>query len=164
MVVQIQDEIHNLRSLITQLRPAALDELGVNAAIEGLVDRLGDDGPDIEATVDLAYEAGHHSTRHEPELEAAIYRLVQEALNNAISHAGASTVRLDVSEDDETVTIVISDDGTGFDPAEPSEGFGLLGMRERVELAGGSLAIESVAGAGTTVRATLPAKHRAAGS
>jgi signal transduction histidine kinase len=162
-VDQIQEEIRNLRALITQLRPAALDDLGVKAAIEGLVDRVSVRGPAVRTDVDLDWDEGRHPTRHEPELELTLYRLVQEALNNAISHADATIVRIEIVEDSDTVTVNVSDDGVGFDPDEPEdrrEGFGLLGMRERVELAGGSLEVASQPGAGTTVRARLPAQHR----
>ena len=157
---QIQLEIGNLRALITQLRPAALDELGVEAAIDGLVDRVPSDGPTVAVKIDLDYEHGRHPTRPEPELEATIYRLVQEALNNAVVHAHAGTVRIEVVEFEGAVTIVVADDGGGFDPAGRSEGFGLVGMRERVELAGGTLRITSRPGGGTTVLATLPVRHR----
>jgi signal transduction histidine kinase len=160
-VDQLQDEIRNLRALITQLRPAALDELGVKAAIDGLVDRIDPDRATLEVNVDLDYEEGRHPTRPEPELEATIYRLVQEALNNAVAHAGAQTVRIEVVEHEGTVTVVVADDGSGFDPAERSEGFGLLGMRERVELAAGTFELTSEPGEGSTVLATLPARHRA---
>ena len=159
-VGQIHEEIRNLRALITQLRPAALDDLGVKAAIEGLVDRIGGGRPSVEAHVDLAYEEGRHPTRPEPEQEATIYRLVQEALNNAVSHANATIVRIAVIEDGDTVTVSVSDDGVGFDSTKRTEGFGLLGMRERVELAGGTLDLTTGPGEGTTVRATLPSRHR----
>src|SRR5919197_1589244 len=127
---QIQREIRNLRALIAQLRPAALDELGVEAAIDGLVDRVPSDGPSVAVKIDLDYEHGRHSTRPEPELEATIYRLVQEALNNAVVHARARTVRVEVVEFEGAVEIVVADDGGGFDPAGRSEGFRLVGMRE----------------------------------
>ena len=159
-VDQIQQEIRNLRALITQLRPAALDDLGVRAAIEGLVDRVGARGPSLRVRVDLDWDEGRHPTRQEPELELTLYRLVQEALNNAVAHAEATVVRIEVVEDGDTVTVNVSDDGVGFDPDDRREGFGLLGMRERVALAGGSLEVASQPGAGTTVRARLPARHR----
>ena len=160
-VDQIQDEIRNLRALISQLRPAALDELGAEPAIEGLVDRVDPNRATVELKVDLDYEHGRHPTRHEPELEATIYRLVQEALNNAVTHADAQTIRIEVVEREGTVTVVVADDGTGFDPAKRSDGFGLLGMRERVELAAGTWEVTSQPGEGTSVRAALPARHRA---
>jgi signal transduction histidine kinase len=160
-VAQLQDEMRDLRALITQLRPAALDDLGLGAAIQGLRDRLDPRGPSVEVRVDLDFEEGRHPTRLEPELEATIYRLVQEALNNALTHAEASSMRVGVVEDAGAVTIHVGDDGTGFDPGQRTGGFGLMGMRERVELVGGTIEIASEPGAGTDVRATVPARHRA---
>ena len=156
VVGQIADEIHNLRSLITHLRPAALDQLGVHAAIEGLIDRLDHHGPTISASIHLDSPDGQPPTRQPPELEATLYRLVQEALNNAVHHADATTIGLDISQTDHTITTLLTDDGKGFDPTQHTDGFGLQGMRERVELAGGTLHIDSHPRHGTTVRATLP--------
>ena len=158
-MAQVQQEIRNLRALITQLRPAALDELGVGAAIDGLVGRMDVDGRSVVAHVDLDHESRRHPTRLVPELEATVYRLVQEALNNAVAHSRASAIRVEVVERDGTISVEVSDDGVGFDPAAKTEGFGLLGMRERVELAGGSLEISSSPGEGTCVRARIPARH-----
>src|SRR4051794_7011508 len=159
-VGQIQLEIANLRSLITQLRPAALDDLGVKAAIEALVDRLDPLGPKIDARVDLAYEHGRAASRLEPDLEAMLYRFVQEALNNVIAHADAESLRIDVAEREGKLTIVVADDGRGFDPGARTGGFGLLGMRERVKLAGGAMECKTAPGEGTIIRATLAARHR----
>jgi len=159
-VGQIQEDISNLRALISQLRPAALDELGVKAAIEGLVDRIPPGGPTIEMHADLDFEEGRCLTRPEPEVEVTLYRLVQEALNNAVKHADARMIRVVLIESDDTVTVSVSDDGAGFDPAPSSGGFGLVGMRERIELAGGTLAVTSGLGEGTTVRASVPSRHR----
>jgi signal transduction histidine kinase len=96
-----------------------------------------------------------------PELESTVYRLVQECLTNAVRHAGASRVRIDVTERDAFLDVAVSDDGRGFDPVARAAGFGLVGMRERVALAAGKLAIESGPG-GTTVRARLPVRRVAA--
>ena len=159
-VEQIQSEIHGLRALITQLRPAALDDLGVKAALEGLVDRLEADVPAVDLSVDLDFESGRASQRHEPELEATIYRLVQEGLNNALKHAEATSIRIEVVEDEGAITIVVADDGRGFATGDRTLGFGLLGMRERVELARGSIDVASEPGEGTVLRVTLPARRR----
>ena len=113
----------------------------------------------IEADIDLAHERGEHPTRHTPELESTIYRLVQESLTNAIKHADATRARVAIEERDEAVLVRVEDNGRGFDAGAVSRGFGLAGMRERVELAGGELAIESRDGGGTLVRASLPAVH-----
>ena len=152
-VERLEHEIGNLRALITDLRPAALDEFGTKGALETLVLRVERNG----IVVDLSAELAH---RHTEELEAAIYRIVQEALTNAAKHGHATKARVDVLEDDANVHIVVSDDGSGFDPSVATVGFGLLGMRERVELLGGTLEIESAPGSGTTVTASMPVQRR----
>jgi signal transduction histidine kinase len=157
-------EIANLRSLITELRPAALDELGVEAAIAALAERTRRDGVEVELQVDLAYEQARHADRHTPELETAIYRIIQEGLTNARRHGEASAVRVEVVEDATTVRLVIADNGRGFDAALRTDGVGLLGMRERVDLLHGSLMVESAPGLGTTLRASFPAARRRAGA
>jgi signal transduction histidine kinase len=90
-----------------------------------------------------------------PELETAIYRLVQETLTNVVKHARARTVRVLVGSGEDGVVVEVQDDGVGFDTIAPTGGFGLAGVRERVYLAGGKLRLESGAG-GTVVRAELP--------
>ena len=162
-VESVTEEIANLRALIVELRPAALDEYGPAAAIESLAARTAErQGIAVEARVDLAFERGDEPTRHAPELESTVYRLVQESLTNAVRHADATSIRIDVTEHDGCVDVAVSDDGRGFDAANAnSGGFGLTGMRERVELAGGELDIDSNP-SGTTVKARLPVRRRAA--
>ena len=159
-VESVAEEITNLRTLIVELRPAALDEYGAGAAIESLAERTAArEGISVEAHVDMAWERGEEPQRHTSELESTTYRLVQEALTNAVQHAGASNIRVDVTEHDGCMEIAVTDDGRGFDLGEKPKGFGLVGMRERVELAGGELDIES-APSGTTVHAKLPVQRR----
>jgi signal transduction histidine kinase len=149
--------IANLRALITDLRPAALDELGVQPALEALVTRVAAAaGLSIPLDVRLAYEEGRSDRRHTPELELALYRLVQEALTNVAKHAEASEVRICVTDSDDMVVVEVLDNGRGFDPGAASDGFGLVGMRERVALVGGSLDVRSQPGEGTTVCARIP--------
>ena len=152
-------EIGTLRALITDLRPAALDDIGAQPAIEDLVDRARERGLELELSISLAYERGDKPDRHESEVETAIYR-IQEALNNARRHAGAGRAWVEVEEDERTVRICIRDDGRGFDTTSKISGFGLLGMQERAELVGGTLEIASGRGEGTTVLASLPANRR----
>jgi signal transduction histidine kinase len=159
-VDQIQLSISGLQGLITELRPAALDELGAGPALEALFKRVAaTSGLEIEAGVDLAYESGREPTRPAPEFESAIYRLVQESLTNVVKHAEAERVDIRVTESDGAVNVVVRDDGRGFDPAALTEGYGLLGMRERVALAGGRLDVASADGEGTTVNATFPVRR-----
>ena len=134
------EEIANLRTLIVELRPAALDEYGVAAAIESLAERTAArQGIAVDVHVDLAWERGEEPVRHTPELESTVYRLVQESLTNAVRHAGASRVRIEVTERDGFLDVAVADDGKGFDPGAQATGFGLMGMRERVALAAGEL-------------------------
>jgi signal transduction histidine kinase len=160
-VDQLEEAIANLRALITDLRPAALDELGVQAALEGLAERTARTGMQVEVSLDLDYEQGRVPSRHVPELETALYRIVQEALTNAAKHGHAKRATVEIHEDGETVHLNVSDDGNGFDPDQDTDGFGLLGMRERVELLAGQLKIDSAPGRGAIVSAKFPAQRRA---
>ena len=162
-VDHLEEAIANLRGLITDLRPAALDELGVQAALEGLAERTRRRGVEVDVSVELAYEQGHEPTRHVGELETAVYRVVQEALTNAAKHGKAKRAVVEVREDSRTVHVSVRDDGCGFDPDADTDGFGLLGMRERVELLGGELQVDSAPTRGATVRARVPSQRRAEG-
>jgi len=159
-VAQLEQEIRTLRALVTDLRPAALDDLGAQAAIEDLAERSRGRGLEVDLDIDLAYEQGRRPDRHTSEVETAMYRIVQEALNNAMKHGDARHAHVEVIEDDSRVRITVRDDGRGFDPTVQSDGFGLIGMRERVELIRGTLEVTSSPGQGTTINATLPASHR----
>jgi signal transduction histidine kinase len=158
--------IADLRALITDLRPAALDELGLAAALKTLAERVErQSGLEIDLDVDLAWERGDSPARHTIEVESAGYRLVQEALTNVVKHAGAARVQIRVGEDDDDcLEIALRDDGGGFDPDAATGGFGLVGMRERVALVHGQLDVETAPGAGTTIRARIPSRRREAPS
>ena len=109
--------IRNLQGLITELRPAALDDLGVGAAIEALARQSSDRFDlEIDVDVDLAAEGEAGPTRLPPDLEATIYRLVQEATNNAIKHAQPDRNSVTVSRGESKVEVVVADDGNGFVP------------------------------------------------
>jgi signal transduction histidine kinase len=155
---QLDLTIRGLQSLITELRPAALDQLGVKPAVEALVERTAaTSGLEIDTRIDVT--AGG---RLDPELATTIYRLVQEALTNAVKHADAERVSVEILEDGPDLTVTVRDDGAGFGPEKRRDGgFGLIGMDERVDLVGGRLEIESTPGGGTTVRARLPARRPA---
>jgi signal transduction histidine kinase len=159
---QIDTEITGLRRLITDLRPAALDTFGVKAALEALAERVTiTSGLEIELDVDLAFESGRSDRRHAPALESAMYRLVQETLTNVVKHANASAVQVTIVEHDGQVQLSVRDDGSGFDPSAATDGFGVLGMRERVQLLDGQFDVASAPGEGTTVHATFPAARAA---
>ena len=149
--------IRNLQGLITELRPAALDELGLRPALEALLERTSaTSGMVVESEIRL--EENGAAARLGPELESTVYRLVQETLTNTVKHANAERVELTLKASGGEVRLSVSDDGSGFLLDRPAEGFGLIGMRERVELVGGRLEVESSPGGGTVVRARLPVR------
>ncbi len=162
-IEQVDAAIAEMRRLIADLRPTALDELGLGAALEALGERtaLGD-AIEVEMNIDLDFHSGRSEVRLLGEIEDTVYRLVQEALNNARQHGETDHARVDVSEDGDTLRVRVSDEGCGFDPSAATDGFGLVGMRERVALAGGTLDLQSAPGKGTTIVALLPAVDRAA--
>jgi signal transduction histidine kinase len=163
-------EIDGLRHLITELRPAALDDLGLPAALQALARRSqAIDGLDVRTEIDLD---GFESERLDAELESTVYRVIQEALTNVGRHAQASSAVIGVQAKDGLVRVHVTDDGQGL-PAQPpgqrtpedelKGGFGMSGMRERAELVGGEIDVRSadpVTGKGTTVRLTVPLAGR----
>jgi two-component system, NarL family, sensor histidine kinase DevS len=161
-IEQVDSAIAEMRRLIADLRPTTLDELGLGAALEALAERLVTGNTiDVDLSIDLDFHAGRTDHRLVSEIEDAAFRLVQEALNNAARHAGADRARVEVSENEDSLRVRVSDSGSGFDPSSVSSGgFGLIGMRERVTLAGGTLDLRSAPGKGTTITAVLPARYR----
>jgi len=157
----IDVEIDNLSGLIAELRPAALDEIGLAPALRTLAERKGREG-DLEIDVLVRLRDGDDA-RLPSETENTLYRLVQEALNNVAKHAGASRAEALVEWSDDIVKVTVRDDGCGFDPATANGGFGLTGMRERVMLAGGELQIDAAPGSGTIVAATIPLRPPGSG-
>jgi signal transduction histidine kinase len=146
------EEMRRLRALVAELRPAALDDLGLGPAIESLARRqaaLGGFTVDTELTL-------ADGARLSRETEGTIYRIAQEALTNAVKHSGAEAASLSVRQLPDRIEIAVRDDGRGFDPTAVHAGFGLTGMRERALLAGGGLSVDSRAGGPTCVRAVLP--------
>ncbi len=151
---QLGVEVEKLQSLITELRPAALDDIGLASALATLVERSRvTQGFEASANIDLDHEAGRAADRLPMDVESTVYRLVQEALTNAGKHAAATRVTVKVAERDNRVEVEVTDDGTGFDSSQSSGGFGLVGMRERVALLDGDISIVSAPGRGTTVTA-----------
>jgi signal transduction histidine kinase len=142
--------LQDVRRLAVELRPRALDDFGLEPALERLIEAFRE-----RSGLEAEFEA-RIGDRLPSEVETALYRIVQEALTNIAKHARATTVSVLVARKSGSVTAVIEDDGVGFSPEEPGEGLGLVGMRERVELLGGRLALESRPGAGTTVAAEVP--------
>ncbi len=160
-------EIEGLRHLITELRPAALDDLGLVPALQALARRAqAIDGLDVQTEIDL----GPSDERLDAELESTIYRVVQEALTNVSRHAHATRAVVSVSAGSPggAIRVAVTDDGRGLpDNGRPlgprgdglEGGFGLSGMRERAELVGGELELGPAPSGGTTVRLTVPLTH-----
>ncbi len=149
--------IREVQRVIYDLRPILLDELGLVPAINSIADlRLRAQG--IEADVQVV----GHSRRLDPHQEVAVFRIVQEALQNIVRHSEARSAVIAIEFRPDSLFIQVADDGIGFDPSlVPSEpdtgsGLGLLGMRERAGLIGGTLSIDSASGEGTTVVLTVP--------
>ena len=145
--------LQSIESVMAELRPPLLDEYGLGAALgwyaEEFSRRTGiavvlRDGKD--AAADLR-----------PEAAVALFRIAQEAFNNAAKHAGAKHVRVELACEAEEIVIRVADDGAGFDPAAAARGkrWGMKTMRERAEAAGGRLEVDSAPGEGTIVRASV---------
>jgi PAS domain S-box-containing protein len=153
-VEQIDDEIVKLRRLITELRPASLDTIGLEAALQALAEQhQHDSGIAVDCDFELPRE---DEARPTSVLETTVYRLVQEALNNVSKHSMAASADLTVRAARGAIQIEVRDNGVGFEPSLVREGFGLVGMRERAALLGGTLEVESTRGAGSKVRAEIP--------
>ena len=134
-----------------ELRPSALDDLGLVPAIERLAQTVGESGIEVDV------EARIGDVRLPEPVETTLYRIVQEAVTNVAKHAGAQRLSITLTRRDGSVVAIVEDDGSGFDPAAPdSGGIGLVGMRERLALVGGTLRIEAAPGAGTTIAAEVP--------
>ncbi len=147
---QVVETLHDVRRLAVELRPKALDDFGLVAALERLRDTFSEQ---TGMRVDLESQIGG---RLPSDVETALYRIVQEALTNIVKHAQASSVSIVLARTNRAVTAVIEDDGRGFSPDERVDGLGLLGMGERLALLGGKLKIESSPGAGATIVAEVP--------
>jgi signal transduction histidine kinase len=149
----VREALADVRSIAVRLRPAALDELGLGAALERLASTVGDgESTHVSVTTTLSDER-----RLPAEIETAVYRIVQEAAANAIRHGGAGRVDVTVVTRPDVVIATVEDDGCGFDPAAVAGGrLGLAGMRERAGLFNGRLRIESTPGHGASVTVELP--------
>jgi signal transduction histidine kinase len=147
-----------LRNLLSELRPPAIDEHGLAGALKLHGDAFA---KQAKTSIDIDAQVDH---RPAPEVETIVYRIAQEALNNVAKHAQAEHVWIRLSAGQDAVDLTIRDDGVGFDTAQAARmlndgHFGLAGMRERVELGGGRLDLDSNPGNGTTIHVALPARY-----
>jgi signal transduction histidine kinase len=149
-IAQLEGQINELNRLINDLRPAALERLGLAGALQALAEESSArSGAEIEAEIEV-------SDTRSGEEDRIVYRLVQEALTNIVKHANASRVEVSATEGEGAIRILIRDDGDGFDPTSDTAGRGLRGMRERIELLGGEIAVTSTPGNGTEITASVP--------
>jgi PAS domain S-box-containing protein len=153
----LQDAVNRLgmsaHELAVELRPSALDDLGLQSALEDLVRRWSS-----RTTIPVDFHfAAPGAGRFTLEVELIVYRVVQEALTNVAKHAGASRVSVIVEHRDAVLMAMVEDDGRGFDPeaAVSPDRLGISGMHERLALVGGTLQVESSNGTGTTIRARI---------
>jgi signal transduction histidine kinase len=155
MVKQLDSDVDRIA---WQLRPAALDDLGLGAALTSYVKGWSEHF-DVRAELHVS---GMEANRLTTERETALYRVMQEALNNVAKHAHARHVIIALQCWSDRVSLIVEDDGVGFETerivAGVAKQLGLVGMRERASLLGGTLDVESQPGRGTTVVARIPAE------
>jgi len=144
--------LRDVRRLAVELRPSALDDFGLVAALERLAESFAE-----QTGISVDFQTALAGERLPEEVETALYRIVQESLTNVVKHAQARRVSILLARKDGAVKAVVEDDGQGFDPAEQTDdGYGLMGMRERLALLGGRLEVESGHDGGTTIAAEVP--------
>jgi PAS domain S-box-containing protein len=148
----VDGTLQSIENVMADLRPALLDEYGLAAALawygEEYSQRTG---------IRVGVQAGEAGKSVRPEAAVALFRVAQEALNNAAKHASASKITVGLEEAGGELVLSVTDDGKGFDPAAAPRGrWGMTTMRERAEAAGGRLSVDSSPGSGTTVRAAIP--------
>ncbi len=148
----LRESINEARRLINGLRPPVLEDEGVVAALEALIEDIRD-----TACMDIEFHSDVSFQRLAPALEMAIYRIVQEGLNNVWHHSRSKRARVDLVQQDDSIAIVVQDWGIGFDPTKVSKRrYGLMGVRERARLLNGHASLDTKIGAGTTLRVELP--------
>lgn len=154
---ELAEAADGLRRYAQGLRPPALDELGLGPAIESHVRHIAD-----AAVAPVEVHTEGLGRLESPEAELALYRIVQEAITNALRHSAARKIQIRLERCDGVVVATVADDGIGFDVDaildrhDAEQGLGLFGMRERAEYVGGRVEIDSEKGGGTTVRAAVP--------
>ncbi|SDW53269.1 two-component system, NarL family, sensor histidine kinase DegS [Marinococcus luteus] len=150
--VLIRSSLGEVRRIIYDLRPMAIDDLGLVPTLQKYLRHLEDNTGMVTEFTTKGKEA-----RVAPNLEIGLFRIVQEAAQNAYKHAKPDLLRVQLEQRPTSITILIKDDGKGFDvDKERDKSFGLLGMRERVNALGGQLTIDSVVGQGTRVKVFVP--------
>jgi len=152
----IYDVVHGI---IRQLRPSALDHLGLSEAVEDLVEIWRGRHPEIGCDLRLRGDVDGLGEA----INITVYRVIQECLTNVLRHAEATHAQIEVQRDEALLRVTVSDNGKGLSQRgeSGSERFGLMGMRERVQALGGEFALQSQPGTGLTVVATIPVRQMA---
>jgi two-component system sensor histidine kinase UhpB len=154
--LQLGEALERIRRFARGLRPPALDEFGLVPALESHVRTLSE-----TVGIPIRMEAEPLTLELSSQSELVLYRIVQEALSNAVRHAAPKRIHVAISEENQNVVVVVTDDGSGFSRSATRDsdgrGLGLFGMEERAGYVGGRVEIRSRPGAGTTVRASIPA-------
>lgn len=149
----VRSALYEVRRIIYDLRPMALDDLGLVPTLKKYLQTI----EEYHSTTKITYINIGEERRLPTKFEVALFRLIQESVQNALKHANAKEIKVKLEMTRETITVVIRDDGQGFDLNErKAESFGLIGMRERVELLEGELSIDSKIGSGTVVLIQVP--------
>ncbi len=150
--------LEEVRRLALDLRPAALDDLGLVSALEWYTEQYA-----RKTGIEIRFDTPASIVRLPHEFEITLYRVVQEALSNIVKHAEATRVAVTLEETPEVLRLIVADDGRGFDPAQvmrgEDHGLGLAGMSERMELIGGQLHIDTTLGVGTQITAEVALKN-----
>jgi signal transduction histidine kinase len=155
MVKQLDLSIASLRRITTELHPLILDDLGLSAAAGWLVDQFAQ-----RTGIQVHLQLPKTEPKQGGQLALAIFRIMQESLTNVAKYAQATSVEISLQDAPTDWILTIKDNGIGFDPnIDNREGFGLIGMRERATLLGGSFAVDSAAGWGTQIHVTIPVEH-----
>lgn len=153
--VMASTTLENVRNLSLMLRPAQLDSLGLSAAINWQAEKLFSN-----SEIHFSLTGDDLTNLSNKNIEITAFRVAQESLTNIVRHSKASSAEVNLSLKNDKLKLNIIDDGKGFDPEKSSKSFGLLNMQERVELAGGKIAIRSIPNLGTEVRVELPLSNK----
>ncbi|MGD7043324.1 sensor histidine kinase [Jeotgalibacillus proteolyticus] len=149
----VRSALSEVRRIIYDLRPMALDDLGLVPTLRKYLSSIEEYS---NGTKLLFHQIGEESRLH-PKYEVSLFRLVQESVQNALKHAQATEISVKVEIRQDRITVVIKDNGKGFDPSQKKQGsFGLIGMRERVELLAGEITVNSKPGSGTLIMIQVP--------
>lgn len=146
--------IEELRRISMDLRPAALDNLGIIPALRWYVKRASE-----MSGIPIRFSAPEKTSRLAPDIELALYRIAQEGVTNAIRHADARAIEVTLEGNPDAIHLSVADNGIGFNPSVRDQGLGLIGIRERVELLDGSFKVTTAPGAGTRLWIEIPVKR-----